>query len=209
MTDQLPVPPARGMLFILSGPSGVGKDTVLQGALPSLGAIRTSISVTTRAPRAGETHGIDYFFIASEEFARLMEEGGLLEHAAVHGYFYGTPRAWVTEQLQAGTDVVLEIDVQGAVQVKSLFPQAILIFLAPPSWHELSRRLRERNTEDEESILRRLRHARQELARIDQYEYLIVNDRLQDAIDRLSAIVLAERCRPWRQDIATLLAAEE
>jgi len=190
------------MLFILSGPSGVGKDTVLQCALPRLGAIRTSISVTTREPRTGEMHGVNYFYISPEEFARLLEEDGLLEHAAVHGYFYGTPRAWVTEQLQAGTDVVLEIDVQGALQVKALFPQAILLFLAPPSWRELSRRLRGRNTEDEASIHRRLQHARHELSRVSQYDYLIVNDRLEEAVERLCAVVLAERCRPWRQDFS-------
>lgn len=200
MTDRSTLPPSSGMLFILSGPSGVGKDTVLQAALPRLGAIRTSISVTTRESRTGEIHGVNYFFTSSEEFARLLEDGGLLEHAAVHGFFYGTPRAWVTAQLQAGIDVVLEIDVQGALQVKSQFPQAILVFLAPPSWRELSRRLRGRNTEDEASIHRRLQHARHELSRVSQYEYLIVNDRLEEAVERLCAVVLAERCRPWRQD---------
>jgi len=208
MTEILSDSSASGMLFILSGPSGVGKDTVLQRAMPHLGAIRTSISVTTRAPRVGETDGIDYFFISPEEFARQLEGGGFLEHAAVHGFFYGTPRSWVNDQLQAGTDVVLEIDVQGALQVKSLFPKAILIFLAPPSWDELSRRLRGRNTEDEVSIRRRLQHARQELARVHQYEYLIFNDCLEDAVERLSAVVRAERCRPWRQNMATLLSDE-
>ena len=212
MIENLSGPPERGMLYILSGPSGVGKDTVLRGALPSLEAIRTSISVTTRPPRVGETPGVDYFFISPEEFARLLEAGGLLEHAAVHGYFYGTPRAWVNEQLQAGTDVVLEIDVQGAIQVKTLFPRAILIFLAPPSWQELSRRLRERNTEDEASILRRLQHARQELAQVEQYEYLIINDSLPDAVARLAPSCgpnvaapgdsISSSCWPMRMDNA-------
>lgn len=196
----------RGILFILSGPSGVGKDTVLRHALPRLGNIRTSISMTTRAPRPDEKDGVDYFFISTDEFVRMLEREDLLEHAAVHGHLYGTPRSWVLDQLRAGTDVVLEIDVQGAIQVKKSFPQAILIFLAPPSWSELARRLRGRNTEDEAAIRRRLDNARQELARVDQYEYLIINDRVPDASKRFQSIVLAERCRPFRQDIHALLA---
>ena len=197
-----------GILFILSGPSGVGKDTALQCVLPRLDRIRTSISVTTRGPRPDETDGNDYFFISSDAFAILLERGDLLEHAAVYGHFYGTPRAWVLEQLRAGTDVVLEIDVQGALQVKKQFPHAILVFLAPPSWSELARRLRGRQTEDEASIRRRLQSAREELARVEQYEYLIVNGKLDDAANRLHAVILAERSRPWRQDIATLLQEE-
>ncbi|HEY3378268.1 MAG TPA: guanylate kinase [Armatimonadota bacterium] len=205
MSHPAPQPPTRGILFILSGPSGVGKDTVLRYALLRLEHIRTSVSVTTRTPRPGEVHGVDYFFVSPDDFALMLERGDLLEHAAVHGHFYGTPRGWVTEQLVEGMDVVLEIDVQGALQVKSQFPQAILIFLAPPSWQELARRLSQRNTEDAETINRRLRNARQELARVDQYEYLIINDRISDATDRLCAIALAERARPWRQDLTALL----
>jgi guanylate kinase len=195
----------RGILFIFSGPSGVGKDTVLHQTMSQLTRLRTSISVTTRHPRPGEENGRDYFFVSSDEFALMLERGELLEHAAVHGNFYGTPRNWVIEQLQAGTDVVLEIDVQGALQIKSQYPQAILIFLAPPSWDELAQRLRGRNTEDEATIQRRLSNARQEMARVNKYEYVIINDRLEDAVDRLRAIVLAERSRPWRQDITELL----
>ncbi len=149
----------------------------------------------------------------------MLERGEFLEHAGVHGYFYGTPRNWVEEELNAGMDVVLEIDVQGAVQVRRLFPQAILIFLAPPSWEELSRRLLRRlehdrklarnigalQAEDEATIRRRLHNARQELARVDQYEYLIINDKLGDAINQFCAIVTAERCRPWRYDLTALL----
>lgn len=195
----------RGILFILSGPSGVGKDTVLRRALPRLGGIRTSVSVTTRPPRPNERDGIDYFFVSTEEFVGRLERNDLLEHAAVHGHLYGTPRSWVLEQLHAGTDVVLEIDVQGAVQVKAAFPQAILVFLAPPSWGELARRLRGRSTEDEATITKRLDNARVELARVDQYEYLIVNDKLADATDRFCCVVAAERARPWRLDLSLLL----
>lgn len=212
--------PTRGILFILSGPSGVGKDTVLRHALPKLGTIRTSISVTTRPPRPGEQDGVDYFFIPADEFALMLERGEFLEHAGVHGYFYGTPRKWVEDELRTGMDVVLEIDVQGAIQVRSLFPQAILIFLAPPSWTELSRRLIKRldhdrklardigarQAEDEATIRRRLHNARAELAKVDQYEYLIINDKLPDATNEFCSIVTAERCRPWRKPITELLA---
>lgn len=199
---------AQGMLFILSGPSGVGKDTVLRRALPQLGDICSSISVTTRPPRGAEVEGRDYFFINAERFAEMLEKDDLLEHAAVHGHFYGTPRGWMMEQLNAGTDVVLEIDVQGALQVKSIFPQAILIFLAPPSWQELANRLRHRATEDSHTITRRLQAARTELARVENYQYLIINDNLQEAVQKLQAIIEAERCRPERHNIATLLNEE-
>ena len=198
----------KGMLFILSGPSGVGKDTILRHALPHLGAICSSISVTTRPPRRAEIDGRDYFFVSAARFAEMLEEDDLLEHAEVHGHSYGTPRSWVLEQLRAGTDIVLEIDVQGALQVKSLFPQAILIFLAPPSWQELAHRLQRRATEDAKSIYCRLQAARSELARVNNYQYLIINDRLHEAVQRLRAIIEAERCRPERQNIAALLNEE-
>ena len=188
----------HGILFVLSGPSGVGKDTVLRRALPKLGRIRTSISATTRAPRPREAFGVDYFFVTREEFLALQAKGDLLEHALVHDHMYGTPRSWVLDQLQQGIDVVLAIDVQGALQVRKLFPEAVLVFIAPPSWDELSRRLRGRATEDEATVQRRLENARQELSRADEYNYLIVNDNLHEATERLRAVVLAERSRPWR-----------
>jgi len=197
-----------GILFILSGPSGVGKDSVLRRALPRLGSIRTSISVTTRAPRPTERDGVDYIFVAPEAFRTMQQHDQLLEYADVHNHCYGTPREWVFTQLQAGTDVVLEIDVQGAVQVRAHFPDAILIFLAPPNWSELARRLRKRGTEDEATIRRRLDNARHELARVHDYEYLIINDDINEATDRLCAVVLAERARPWRQNLRHLLSEE-
>ncbi|HEY3418015.1 MAG TPA: guanylate kinase [Armatimonadota bacterium] len=199
----------RGRLLILSGPSGVGKDTVLQRALLRLRGIRTSVSVTTRAPRPGEAHGVDYFFVSMDEFQTMLQRGDLLEHAEVHGNCYGTPRPWVADELAAGTDVVLEIDVQGALQIKHLIPDAVYIFIGPPSWQELARRLRRRKTEDEASIRTRLRNARDEMAKVGEYDYLIINDRLSDAVERLRAIVLAERCRPWQQDLRGLLEEED
>lgn len=204
-TDQQQM---RGILFILSGPSGVGKDTVLRQALPKIQNIRTSISVTTRAPRRGEIDGVSYFFVSESEFAQRLKQEDFLEHALVHAHSYGTPRGWVMEQLRSGTDVVLEIDVQGALQVKSLFPQAILIFLAPPNWDELLRRLQTRNTEDAETIQRRVTNARHEMTRLRQYEYLIINDKLSAAVAQFHAIVTAERLRPWRQELSSLLNEE-
>ncbi|MHB9026754.1 MAG: guanylate kinase [Armatimonadota bacterium] len=207
-SPEQPTSQPRGRLFILSGPSGVGKDTVLQRALLRLRDIRTSVSVTTRAPRSGEQQSVNYFFVSDEEFQVMLQRGDLLEHARVHGKCYGTPRPWVAGELAAGTDVVLEIDVQGALQIKHLFPDAVYIFIAPPSWQELARRLRQRQTEDEGAIRTRLRNARQELEQVGAYDYLIINDRLSDAVDRLRSIVIAERCRPWQQDLRGLLEEE-
>lgn len=200
--------PKTGTLYVLSGPSGVGKDTVMRKALPQLRGVRLSVSVTTRDPRPREREGVDYFFIDEHAFRRMLERGDLLEHAVVHGNYYGTPRGWVEELLRAGTDVLLCIDVQGALQVKAAMHQAILVFLAPPSWDELERRLRSRNTEDEETVMRRLNNARAELARVDQYEYLIVNDHLADAVASFRAIVIAERCRPQRQNLDIMEATD-
>ncbi len=188
----------EGILFILSGPSGVGKDTILRRVLPRLTEIRTSISITTRDPRPHEKDGIDYFFVSSEKFAEMLETGDMLEHAAVHGHFYGTPRKWVEDELNKGMDVILEIDVQGALQVRREFPGAILVFLAPPSWDELARRLHWRKTEDDNTIRRRLENAKHEMERIENYEYLVINDKLDDAVRDVESIIIAERLRPWR-----------
>jgi guanylate kinase len=195
----------RGTLFIVSGPSGVGKGSILKAALPQLGAIRMSVSVTTRPPRPGEIHEQDYIFLSDQAFDTLRTQQDLLEHATVHGHSYGTPRSWVLQQLATGMDVVLEIDVQGALQVKALCPDAVLIFIAPPSWRELTRRLRGRDTEDEATITRRLTNAHQELSRVAEYEYVIINATLATAIAHFLAIVIAERCRPWRQPLKTML----
>jgi guanylate kinase len=188
----------EGILFILSGPSGVGKDTILRRVIPRLSLIRTSISITTREPRPHEKEGIDYFFVTNEKFATMLEQGDMLEHAAVHGHFYGTPRSWVEEELNKGMDVILEIDVQGALQVRREFPGAILLFLAPPSWDELERRLRRRKTEDELTIHKRLENARHEMERIENYEYLVINDKLDEAVRDVESVIIAERLRPWR-----------
>ncbi|OPZ84912.1 MAG: Guanylate kinase [bacterium ADurb.Bin429] len=197
-----------GTLFVLSGPSGVGKNTVLRRAAERVRNLQISVSATTRKPRRGERHGVSYIYVSPETFAEMRDAGDFLEYAEVHDASYGTPAAPVREWLDAGQDVVLEIDVQGAMQVREHYPDLILVFLAPPSWEELATRLRRRDTETEEKIARRLANARQEMARIGEYHYLIINDQLADAVERFCAIVTAERCRPARQNLRGLLGED-
>ena len=195
--------PKRASLFVLSGPSGVGKDAVL-APLFSVEAcpprLRRCITATTREPRPGEVEGLDYFFLNHEEFERRMAEGFFLEHASYAGRYYGTPKWWVEAELQGGNDVLLKIDVQGALQVRSQAPEAVLVFIAPPSEEELERRLRGRDPDaDPDDLARRLAIAREELALARKYDYLVVNDRIEEAVEELRAIVFAERCRIRRR----------
>jgi guanylate kinase len=189
-----------GLLLIISGPSGVGKGAILEGAVKRLPLLRRSISVTTRPPRRGEVEGESYFFRSPEEFEQLKQAGELLEWARYLDYYYGTPRAWVTEQLQAGHDVTLEIDVQGGRQVKEKFPEAVLIFVAPPSQDALQKRLLVRNTETEATIARRLAAYGEEFKALPIYDYLIINDKLPEAINDFCSIVAAEKARVKRSD---------
>lgn len=187
----------QGLLFVLSAPSGAGKDTVIE-ALQAQGAdIFVVPSVTTRAPRPGESEGKPYYFISLESFERMVVNGELLEHALVHGNWYGQPRQAIRENLQAGRDVLLKIDVQGAATVRSLIPQAIFIFLHPGSNEELVQRLKGRSTETEEELQRRLVDAQAALAEQHWYDYLVFNlrGRLQEAVDDVYAIMRAEHCR--------------
>jgi|AMFO01.1.fsa_nt_gi guanylate kinase len=179
----------RGLLIVLSGPSGVGKDTVLAQVLNRLDCIRRSVSATTRPPAPGERDGVDYHFVSETEFDRLIETDALLEWAVVHGHRYGTPRKWIEEQLQKGIDVVLEIDVQGAFQVRERFPDAVLIFLEPPSMEALTERLRQRGRESEEEIRSRLQTAEQELAVADRYDHRLVNDDLTTCVESLTSLI--------------------
>lgn len=192
-------PPARGSLIVLSGPSGVGKDAVL-APLFSAGVcpprLRRCITATTRAPRSGEIDGVDYFFLSHEEFQRRIGEGFFLEHASYAGRSYGTPRWWVEAEVAGGNDVLLKIDVQGALQVRSQAADAVLVFIAPPSVAELERRLRGREGHaNPDDIARRLEIALRELALSESYDYLVVNDRIEQAVEDLRAIILAERRR--------------
>ena len=185
----------KGMLVIISGPSGSGKGTVVS-QLKNDYAL--SISVTTRAPRPGEQDGTDYFFRTEEEFFALRENNELLEHAVYVGKYYGTPRKYVEEQIDLGNVVVLEIEVNGALQVKKKFPDAVLVFLIPPTLNELARRLAFRATEDALEIEDRLRRALEEIELIPHYDYLVINDNLPAVVDEISNIVNAEALKPNR-----------
>jgi guanylate kinase len=195
--ETAPSPTNQGLLFVLSAPSGAGKDTVIQ-TLQAQGADFFVVpSITTRAPRLGESEGKPYYFVERERFEQMVANHELLEHAYVHGNWYGQPRQPIRDNLQAGRDVLLKIDVQGATTVRQLIPQAIFIFLHPGSSAELAQRLEARHTETAEELKLRLTNAQAELAEQHWYDYLVFNrhGRLQEAVDDLRAIMRAEHCR--------------
>ncbi|MFC7392498.1 guanylate kinase [Scopulibacillus cellulosilyticus] len=188
----------KGLLVVLSGPSGVGKGTVCR-ALRSRGTdLQYSISVTTRAPRAGEQEGVHYFFKSKEAFKKMIEEKKLLEWAEYVGNYYGTPIDYVKQTLDQGQDVILEIEVQGALQVKKNFPEGTFIFLAPPSLSELKNRIQGRGTETLDLIENRLKVAKDEIDMMKYYDYVVENDQVEKACDRIEAIVTAEHCKRER-----------
>jgi guanylate kinase len=176
-------------LVVLSGPSGVGKSSVVSEVRRRHPEVWLSVSVTTRPPRPGETDGVEYHFVDDAEFDSLVASGALLEHATYSGHRYGTPRAPVEERLARGVPVLLEIELQGARQIRAAKPEALLVFLAPPSWEELVRRLTERATEDPEVVRRRLDRARVELAAAEEFDAVVVNSSVQEAADRLVALM--------------------
>ena len=189
----------KGLLIVLSGPSGVGKGTVRKAIFSQPDtAFEYSISMTTRAPREGEVHGIDYFFKTREEFENLIQQGKLLEHAEYVGNYYGTPIDYVKETLQSGKDVFLEIEVKGARQVRAKFPEGLFIFLAPPSLSELKNRIVTRGTETDDLIHNRMLTAREEIEMMSLYDYVVVNDKVEHACEKIKAIVTAEHCRRER-----------
>jgi len=194
----------RGKLIVISGPSGAGKSTVVFKAIEGRKDFCFSISVTTRAPRPGEQDGREYFFISRERFDEMVAEGKLLEHARYVSNCYGTPRDYVEQRLSEGMNVLLDIEVQGARQVSEKMPEAIKIFIVPPTLEQLRRRLEGRQTDTREAIEARLERAREEYAEADFYDYLIVNDDAEKAAQELAAIILAEHCRfADRRDILT------
>ena len=195
--------PQRGILVVLSGPSGTGKGTICQ-ALRQESPIRYSISATTRKPREGEQHGREYFFLEKAEFEDLMQHDGLLEWAQVYDNFYGTPRKFVEEVLNQGEDCILEIDPQGAMQIRKTMPEAVLIFVAPPSLEELEKRITGRGTESIEEINKRLSCATAEMGSMDKYDYVIINDTVSEAVKKMQAILLAEKCRVSRNQQLTV-----
>ncbi len=184
----------RGQLFIISGPSGVGKGTIAQRLLNDMD-ITFSVSMTTRAPRPGEVDGKDYFFVSDEDFDKMIAEDGFLEYAGNFGNRYGTPKAPILEKLNTGHDVLLDIDIQGAINVKKSYPKGIFIFILPPSMAELRKRITGRGTETPESLRKRLGKAMEEISYIDKYDYCIVNGELEEAIARAKAILVAEHSR--------------
>lgn len=185
----------KGKLIVISGPSGAGKSTVVNRAIQGRDDMCFSTSVTTRSPRPGEVDGKDYFFIDEERFREMVVQNELLEHARYVSHSYGTPRAYVEQQLAAGMNVILDIEVQGARQVKEKMPEAVLVFILPPSMEELRRRLTNRGTDSAEVIEARLTRAREELKEASLYDYIIVNDDLNTAASEFAAILTAEHCR--------------
>lgn len=184
-----------GLCLVISAPSGAGKSTLVERLRAEFPHFAYSISCTTRAPRGQEKNGVDYHFLTREEFLARREAGYFAEWAEVHGNLYGTPKAPVEEHLASGRDVLFDIDVQGALQVKNVFPQGLFVFILPPSRKELERRLRGRGTDSEEAIAKRLGNALGELRQAGQFDYLIVNDDLDTAADELRAIYVAGRTR--------------
>ena len=191
----------NGLLLVVSGPSGVGKGTLVKALMDRNSRIRMSVSATTRAPRPGEIEGIHYFFKTEDEFKTMVDRGEFLEYIHVFGSkYYGTPRSFVEQQLENGYDVILEIDVQGAMKVKQAFPDAVLIFITAPSMSEIKSRLIGRGTETMEQVEKRFATAFEEIKMIPQYDYVIINDVIDVAVHHMEAILEAERCRTGRSN---------
>lgn len=191
----------EGLLLVVSGPAGVGKGTLDKALLERHQDMKLSVSATTRAPRPGEIDGVHYFFKTEEEFKAMIERNEFLEYMHVfQTNYYGTPRSFVEEQLSRGIDVILEIDVQGAMKVKKAFPNAVMIFIAPPSMAELKSRLIGRNTETLELIEKRFATAEKEIAMLPEYEYVVTNDVVEMAVNRMESIITAEKCKVSRSD---------
>lgn len=185
----------KGKLFIISGPSGVGKGTIINALMPIMDGLKLSVSATTRPARSGEVDGREYYFVSDEEFDRLIAKERLLEWARVYSNRYGTPRDFVLDTLEKGVDVILEIDIQGALQVKSKMPGGIFVFIAPPRIEDLVKRLHCRAKDSELSIKTRYEACRSEMDHMPDYDYVVINDIIEDAVDRVRAIIIAERCR--------------
>ncbi len=185
----------KGHLFVISGPSGVGKGTLREKLFKNVPNLNYSISLTTRRPRKNEEDGVDYFFVNEETFKEYIRENKFAEWALVHGDYKGTLLSTIEKNLQQGKDLVLEIDVQGAINLKEKFPEGVFIFIAPPSWEQLENRLRGRNTEKEEDLKKRLADAHNEMQQIKHYDYLVINNYLPEALKELEAIIISERCK--------------
>lgn len=200
----------KGLLFVVSAPAGCGKDTILEQLFKKNDSVGYSVSATTRAPREGETDGVHYHFLTRERFEELIAEGGVLEYTQYCGNYYGTPRKGVEELLAQGKDVILKIEVEGAMNIRRLFPECCLVFILPPSMCELERRLRKRGTETEDKIILRTAQARNEIKFAENYDYLITNGELETAVDDLLAVIRAEKLRRSRNGaLLDRLSAED
>lgn len=188
----------KGILVVVSGFSGAGKGTLMKRMVQDYHNYALSVSMTTREPRPGETEGKEYFFVAKEEFEKKIEENGLIEYASYCGNYYGTPKEYVEKQLEMGKDVILEIEIQGALKVKKQFPEALLLFVMPPSASELKRRLEKRGTETKEVITRRLKRAVEEADGIENYDFIVINDKLDQCVQEMHSMVLAAHEAPVR-----------
>ena len=190
----------KGILIVVSGFSGAGKGTLMKKLMEDYDNYALSISMTTRTPRPGEVDGREYFFVTREQFEEKIGQDGLIEYASYCGNYYGTPRAYVEQQLEAGKDVVLEIEIQGALKIKEKFPTALLLFVMPPSAKELRRRLAGRGTETQEIIDQRMHRAIEEAQGIEQYDYIVINDQLEECVKELHALIGAAHNTPSRNE---------
>ncbi|SHJ55926.1 guanylate kinase [Clostridium cavendishii DSM 21758] len=185
----------KGILMVISGPSGAGKGTICKALLEKNEDIFLSVSATTRNPRDGEVDGVNYHFLKKEDFLSRIDAGDFLEYAEVYGNYYGTPKSSVEKMLNEGKNVILEIDIQGALEVKEKFEGGVFIFILPPSMEELKQRIIKRGSETPESLMTRFKSAYQEINYVSKYNYAVVNDTVEEATEKIEAIIMAERCR--------------
>jgi len=188
----------EGLIIVISAPSGAGKTTLCKRLLQALPFLTYSVSFTTRQPRKNEIKGIDYYFVSTEEFKKMTERKEFVEWAEVHGEFYGTSSTLLNKIIEGGKDVILEVDVKGGINIKKHYPQATLIFILPPSWKELEKRLKIRGTETDEKIKKRIERAKKEVEYAGYYDYSVINDNINNTLQDLLAIIRAERCRTAR-----------
>ena len=199
----------RGTLIVISAPSGAGKGTVISNLLEKENNLWLSVSATSRAPRTNDIEGETYYFYSKEEFENKIKEGYFLEYAEYAGNYYGTPKKITEEKLNEGIDVILEIEIQGAMQIKKLIPEALFIFIMPPTLQELKRRLVGRNTDSKEKIIERFKIAYKEINEVSKYNYVVVNDEVDNAVSKIQAIIKAEKCRVDRIEEVLLSNEEE
>lgn len=201
---------SKGLLIVVSGPSGAGKDTICNKVVEEMKDTKISVSMTSRAPRGKEVEGVDYYFVTKEEFEERIKNDEFLEYAVVHNnQYYGTPKTKLEEDINKGKNVILVIDIQGALKVKEIVKEALFIFIMPPSMEELKDRLIKRNTETKDKILERFKTAYNEINEFTKYNYVVVNDRVEKAVDKVKSIITAEKCRVDRIEEIYLNTKEE